>query len=138
LVPFEENGSAVRGQTASRQLKGLADLAAALELDVDMRNGYAFVAREELARVGQRLDRLSGPERDELAGLLRLGVQSDTEVTQSDAGHRVTQVFCSASAIEAGAVAGGSPATILGPSPCADAFASASSKVPASEAAVVP
>jgi hypothetical protein len=96
LVPFEESGFVVRGQTAGRQLNGLAELAAAVELDVDMRNGYAFVARDELGRVGRCLDTLSGPERDELAGLLRLGVQSDTEVTLGDAGHLVTQVFCSA------------------------------------------
>jgi hypothetical protein len=96
LVPFQENGTVVRGQTTRRQRTGLSELAAALELDVDMRNGYAFVAREELDRVGRRLDRLSGPERDELAGLLRLGVQSDTEATLDNAGHLVTQVFCSA------------------------------------------
>jgi hypothetical protein len=95
LVPFEEDGAIVPKGDGACQLNRLIP-SPQPQVDVDMRNGYAFVSREELDRVGRRLDRLSGPERDELAGRLRLGVQSDTEVTLADAGHLVTQVFCSA------------------------------------------
>ena len=106
LVPFGSGPDVARGQTAGRQLDGFAEVAAALDLAVDMRNGYAFVAPSELDRAAARLDGMTGPQRDELAGLLRVGVQSDAEVTWRDAGHAVTQVFCSALPI---AYAGGSP-----------------------------
>jgi hypothetical protein len=96
LVGFGSGQSVVRGQTVDRQLDGLADLAAALDLVVDMRNGYAFPTPDQLIMIGERLEGMAGSERDELAGLLRVGVQADTEVTWHDAGHLVTQVFCSA------------------------------------------
>jgi hypothetical protein len=96
FVPFEDGGRLVRGQTADRQLDGFADLAAALDLVVDMRNGYALLTPDQLERAGERLNGLTEPQRDELAGLLRVGVQADSEVTWRDAGHNVTQVFCSA------------------------------------------
>lgn len=96
FVPFRQNGTVVRGQTATRQLNGLDQLAPALGLQVDLRNGYAFVTRDELARVGDRIRGLSAAQRDELAGLLRLGVLTDAEVTLDGAGHTVNQVLCSA------------------------------------------
>jgi hypothetical protein len=96
FVPFDGGGHVVRGQTADRQLDGFADLAAAVGLVVDMRNGYALLTPEQLELAGERLNGLSEPQRDELAGLLRVGVQADSEVTWRDAGHSVTQVFCSA------------------------------------------
>jgi hypothetical protein len=96
LVRFGSGAHDGRGQTAGRQLDGIADLAAALDLAVDMRNGYAFVAPPELDRAAARLDGMTGPQRDDLAGLLRVGVASGAEVTWKDAGHAVTQVFCSA------------------------------------------
>lgn len=95
-VPLGAGPGTPRGQTATRQLDGLADLAAALELAVDMRNGYALLTPARLAHAAERLDGIAGPARDELAGLLRVGVQADTEVTWRDAGHTVTQVYCSA------------------------------------------
>jgi hypothetical protein len=96
FVPFDHGGHPVRGQTADRQLNGFAELAAALDLVVDMRNGYALLTPDQLERAGDRLNGLTEPQRDELAGLLRVGVQTDSEVTWGDAGHSVTQVFCSA------------------------------------------
>jgi hypothetical protein len=103
FVPF----GAERGQTATRQLDGFADLAAALGLTVDLRNGYALLTPAQLDLAASRLDGLPGPDRDALAGRLRVGIQADTEVTWHDAGHTVTQVFCSALPI---AYAGGDPA----------------------------
>lgn len=105
-VPIDGGPGAPRGQTADRQLDGLADLAAALDLSVDMRNGYALLTPAQLAHAAERLDGIAGPARDELAGLLRVGVQADTEVTWRHAGHTVTQVFCSALPL---AYAGGDP-----------------------------
>lgn len=96
LVPVGVGQHAVRGQRADRQLDGFADLAAALDLAVNMRNGYAFLAPDDLEAVGRRLEGLTGYERNDVAGLLRVGIQADTEVTWRDAGHTVTQVFCSA------------------------------------------
>ena len=96
LVPIGTGGDTVRGQTADRQLDGFADLATALGLDVEMRNGYAFLTPEQLTHAGRRLADLTGPERDDLAGSLKVGVQAETEVTWRDVGHSVTQVFCSA------------------------------------------
>ncbi|MDQ1304711.1 MAG: hypothetical protein QG671_538 [Actinomycetota bacterium] len=106
LVPFGSGPDALRGQTAGRQLDGFADLAGALDLRVDMRNGYAFVTPEELDRVAVYLEGLTGPQRDDLTGLLKVGVQSQTEVTWKDAGHTVTQIFCSALPLS---YAGGDP-----------------------------
>jgi hypothetical protein len=96
LVPFGQGATGARGQTVDRQLDGFADLAAALDLRAEMRNGYAFLTEEQLASAGWRLSQARGSELDELAGLLRVGVQAGTEVTWQDAGHTVTQVFCSA------------------------------------------
>jgi hypothetical protein len=61
-----------------------------------MRNGYAFLTPEQLEQAGDRLTGLTEPQRDDLAGRLRVGLQVDSEVTWRNAGHTVTQVFCSA------------------------------------------
>jgi hypothetical protein len=71
-----------------------------------MRNGYALLTPDQLEQSSERLNGLTEPQRDELAGLLRVGVQADSEVTWRGAGHSVTQVFCSALPI---AYAGGPP-----------------------------
>ncbi len=84
------------GQTARRQLDALAELAAALGVSVPMRNGYAFPTRETLRAVDARITGSTPPERDALMGRLKVGVQWGTEVTVRDAGHAVTQVYCSA------------------------------------------
>ncbi len=105
-VPLDGAPDAPRGQTAARQLDGLADLAATLGLAVPMRNGYALLRREQLEWAAESLDGIAGPARDELAGRLRVGVQADTEVTWRNAGHTVTQVYCSALPL---AYAGGDP-----------------------------
>jgi hypothetical protein len=102
LVPF---GDRV-GQTADRQLDGLADLGGALARDMGveagslwrMRNGYALPNRGTLARVEAHLAGLDEVGRDRLRGLLRVGLHRDVGVTEPGAAPdtRVTQIYCSA------------------------------------------
>jgi len=94
------------GQTARRQLDGLADVGARLGevtgLPVDrlwtMRNGYALCSREGLAAIGAWLRGASTVEHDELRSRLRIGLHRDVEVTDGDEHDRqiVSQAFCSA------------------------------------------
>jgi len=92
FVPVE--GGA--GQTARRQLNGLADLAAALGVEIEMRNGYALPTTSQLHEIADQLAGADEPARDRLMGHLRVGVQWDTEVTLAGDGHTVTQAYCSA------------------------------------------
>lgn len=94
------------GQTAERQLDGLADLGAALARDMGveegslwrMRNGYALPDRGTLARIEAHLAALDEAGRDRLRGLLRVGLHQDVGVTEPGAAPdtRVMQVYCSA------------------------------------------
>jgi hypothetical protein len=87
------------GQTADNQIDTAADLAAALSdggtRPWQMTNGYALATESGLDFISQKLRNCSEQERDELRQLLRIGVQSDTEVTLRNCGHKVTQAFCS-------------------------------------------
>ena len=102
-----------RGQTADAQINCICELGVALGNQGDslweMRNGYLMPTGEGLREIYQRLTTMSEGERDHLRGLLRVGVQWDTEVTRADApqGQRVQQAYCSALPIT---YAGGSPA----------------------------
>jgi len=84
------------GQTATRQINCLEDVAAALGADVAMRNGYALPPEDELRRISEMLTHIDAEELDAVRSLLRVGLQHDTEVTLEDAGHTVTQAYCSA------------------------------------------
>lgn len=94
------------GQTATRQLDGLADLGAALADDLNvsldvlwhMRNGYALCTPSGLDQIDQHLRALDAEAADALRGRLRIGVHRDVEVTDSPSwpGQRVSQAFCSA------------------------------------------
>lgn len=96
----------IAGQTASRQLDGLADvgtaLSAALARPVEklwkMQNGYALATREGLAAISRHLEALAPEELDELRERLRIGVHRDVEVTDAAGPKRplVSQAFCSA------------------------------------------
>lgn len=92
------------GQTANRQLDGLAELGAALAGRLGaaappwaMRNGYALATSEGLAAIAAILREADDAGLDALRGLLRVGVHEDVEVTDgSDPDQIVSQVFCSA------------------------------------------
>ncbi|MEI6739551.1 MAG: hypothetical protein WCK74_04485 [Gemmatimonadaceae bacterium] len=94
------------GQTANRQLDGLADLGTAFGVALDMpvedlwqmRNGYAMGSVRGITAIGRYLENATEPERDRLRGLLRIGVHADVEVTAAPGPkrHTVTQAFCSA------------------------------------------
>ena len=88
------------GQTAHRQVDCLAALGERLGNEGDrlwtMRNGYALATSAGLQEISERLATSDDSERDSLRAALRIGVQWDVEVTQSNAGHAVTQVYGSA------------------------------------------
>jgi hypothetical protein len=78
------------GQSAGRQIDTLADLQEALGPDLwRMQNGYA------LPRPGG-LEKVAASLRPGMEGLLRIGLQADTEVTLPGAGHLVHQAYASA------------------------------------------
>lgn len=100
------------GQTAGRQLDGLADLGTALgkalgipvEALWDMRNGYALASREGLQAISALLALSTYEEMDAFRSRLRIGVHLDVEVTDALEAARqpgqpvplVSQAFCSA------------------------------------------
>lgn len=85
------------GQSATRQLDMLEDFGQAVGNGQgklwQMRNGYALPRPGGLAEVAGRIEALGA---EALRGLIRVGVQRDTEVTVAAAGQLVTQVYCSA------------------------------------------
>ena len=88
------------GQSEDNQIDCLADLGAALGNDGnrlwEMRNGYALPSRGGLEEISHRLREAGEGDLDELRGLLRIGVQWDTQVTIAESGHTVSQAYCSA------------------------------------------
>jgi len=88
------------GQTCDRQIDCLRELATALgntdERLWTMRNGYALASAEGLSEIADRLSSSDESQRDTLRRMLRIGIQWDTEVTLENAGHRVSQAYCSA------------------------------------------
>lgn len=82
------------GQRADCQIDTAADLGATLgpAADWDMRNGYLLPRPGALSGIAEAI---AGREA-ELRGLLRVGVQAETEVTLLGAGHPVTQIYASA------------------------------------------
>jgi len=94
------------GQTATRQLDGLADLglalSGALNLPIHelwtMQNGYALATPAGLDAISRYLGKLTPPQIDLLRGKLRVGIHRDVEVTAAIGPDRprVSQAFCSA------------------------------------------
>lgn len=102
FVPIE--GS--HGQTARRQLDGLADLGLALSSGLNtpigelwtMQNGYALATKAGLDAIGGYLETLTPGAIDILRGKLCVGIHRDVEVTEAAGPDRprVSQAFCSA------------------------------------------
>jgi hypothetical protein len=94
------------GQTRTRQLDGLADIGTTLvgilglsaEALWTMQNGYAMCVSEGLDSIKKWLDAATPEQIDSVRGKLRIGVHSDVEVTDVEAGPGplVSQAFCSA------------------------------------------
>lgn len=88
------------GQSHDRQLDCLEDIGTALENQEkalwEMKNGYALPTPEGLLALERTLKSMPEDEKDKLRRLLRIGLHADTEVTLGNAGHSVTQVYCSA------------------------------------------
>jgi hypothetical protein len=94
------------GQTAERQLDGLADLGAALSSALrrpvetlwKMQNGYALCTQAGLDAITEYLRALDAQQLDALRGQLCIGLHRDVEVTEAAGEKRpmVSQAFCSA------------------------------------------
>jgi hypothetical protein len=94
------------GQTAHRQLDGLADigrdLAAALGRPVSslwrMQNGYALCTEDGLTAIAEHLEGLDEAGRDALRQRLKIGLHWDVEATDHSGlePRLVSQAFCSA------------------------------------------
>lgn len=61
-----------------------------------MRNGYLFPTKQGLGIINSELTKLDEKERNHVRGLLRIGIQENTQVTLGNSTHCVTQVLCSA------------------------------------------
>jgi hypothetical protein len=88
------------GQTGNQQIDCLADLGSEVDNSNQrywrMSNGYALAEPDGLSGLKVRLQVMSAEEIDDLRAHSRIGLQWDTEVTLENAGHCVTQAFCSA------------------------------------------
>ena len=94
------------GQTADRQLDGLALLGQALAADMGwplaslwrMRNGYALFEPGSVSATAAHLLYLNDEQRDAYRRLLQIGVHAEVDVSglPEDQGQQVTQVLCSA------------------------------------------
>ena len=91
---------AALGQSANTQLDCLSDLGRALGNPTEghwhSRNGYVLPGRDTFRALRRKLEAMTPKDIDHLRGLVRIGLQRDTEVTAAPGAHRVNQVFCSA------------------------------------------
>ncbi|WP_372796902.1 hypothetical protein [Litorivivens sp.] len=88
------------GQRAGNQIDCLADLGQVLGNEGSqlwqMRNGYTLATDNGLERINKKLHPAPSEELDNLRQLLRIGIQSNTQVTLGEVNHFVTQAYCSA------------------------------------------
>ena len=88
------------GQSERNQIDCLADLGSVLGNTEgalwQMRNGYALASPDGLNSISKRLHNSKACQLDGLRGLLRIGVQWNTQVTLNGASHLVSQAYCSA------------------------------------------
>lgn len=88
-----------QGQTSGQQVNTLHDIIAVLDIQgIEMRNGYAMIDTDGLYDLSKKMKGITEVRREELKGLLKVGVHWNTAVTATGApeGQKVTQVFCSA------------------------------------------
>lgn len=91
------------GQSSTLQIDCLQDLNSFFtsKLNIlpqqlwEMKNGYCFPTKPGLLKVNHLLSTADQTTWTELAKLVRVGVQSNTQVTLNGCEHRVSQVFCS-------------------------------------------
>jgi len=88
------------GQSINGQIDSLKDLGQALGNEMNqlwkMSNGYALLSQEGLLTINKKLSKISNEERERLKGLLKIGIQWNTEVTISISKQLVSQAYCSA------------------------------------------
>lgn len=88
------------GQTTDNQIDCLELIGKELnneELNLwQMKNGYAMVNQNGLLAINKKIAALSLSKREELKEKLKVGIQWNTEVTQSITKHKVSQIYCSA------------------------------------------
>ena len=104
FVKVGDASDAPPGQTASRQIDTSARLRQALATRLDepetglwiTRNGYALPTEASLERIAPLVEGLDAGDREQLKGLIEVGVHADVEVTDAGCRQRVTQVYCSA------------------------------------------
>ena len=88
------------GQSQDNQIDCLFDLG--LELGNSdyrlwqMKNGYSLPSKQGIAHINEQLKSLSELAIDNLRKHLRIGIQSNTQVTIDDCSHLVSQIYCSA------------------------------------------
>lgn len=96
FVPI--NGKA--GQSVNNQIDCLDTLGSALGNQDSklwkMTNGYALPDQEGLLIINKKLSNIFIEEREQLKGLLKIGIQWNTEVTVSISKQLVSQAYCSA------------------------------------------
>jgi hypothetical protein len=88
------------GQTAHNQIDCLDLIAKALGNEHlhlwKMQNGYALASESGLLTINKKIANFTEAEREKLKEQLKIGIQWNTEVTQSTTKHKVSQIYCSA------------------------------------------
>jgi hypothetical protein len=96
---FVEIGEQV-GQTRDKQVDCLKEIGDFFNNDEmsnwKMENGYAFATKDGLRNISNKIKGLKLHEYEDLKSKLRVGIQSNTEITILDKKQYVTQVYCSA------------------------------------------
>ena len=88
------------GQSHDNQIDCLKDIGVALESEKlglwKMSNGYALVTDAGLKNINNTIDNCTTEEYEQIKGLLRIGIQAETQVTIKNSSNIVTQAYCSA------------------------------------------
>ncbi|MCH1497180.1 MAG: hypothetical protein L7U72_18300 [Rubripirellula sp.] len=101
FVPLKDAGGAPWvGQSAEVQIDCSRDLGIKLGNSAgqlwSLQNGYLFQTTQGVRQIANHLREVNTAALDDYRGQLRIGLQWNTEVTLPEAGHRVSQAYCSA------------------------------------------